>query len=111
MAYNLNSIYQEVDKRLSANPDLQLLRLAADLCCSYATIEKAVLNCTSLSFREFKNAKRLEITHSLLIQGSGAREIATELGYKWQGNFSRFLKNSIGLSFKELRRKTGEDKS
>jgi AraC-like DNA-binding protein len=102
MTYNLTSIYAEVDKRLSVSPDLSLFGLADELCCSYATIQKAIFKHTAHSFRELKNSKRLQMARYLMRQGSAAKEIASQLGYSWPQNFSRFLRNSTGLSFEEL---------
>jgi AraC-like DNA-binding protein len=105
MTYDLSSLFAEVDKRLSANPALCLFQLADELCCSYATVQKAVFKHTSLSFRAFKNTKRLEAARSLIRQRWAAKEIALQLGYNWPESFSRFLRNSTGISFKEIRKK------
>ena len=102
MTYNYHEVFAEVDKRLSKDPSLRLYALSRRLGCSHPTIEKAVFQNTSLSFRAFQQKKLLERILRLLEEGHTSKEIGLELGYKWPENFTRFVKKSTGCSPFEL---------
>ncbi len=102
MAYNTRTLFEEVDKQLTANPAVHLYELARSLKCSHPTIEKAVVAHTSLPFRDYQQQKLLEKGIFLLRQGYKTREIGSLLGYRWPENFLRFVKKSIGCSLRNL---------
>jgi AraC-like DNA-binding protein len=104
MAYNYKEIYSAVNKQLTKKPTLRLYQLARKLNCSHPTIERAVTQNSSLSFRDFQKSKMLEKAFSLMRQGHKPREIALLLGYRWPENFLRFIKKSTGSSLSVLRK-------
>lgn len=102
MAYDSRVIFEEIDKRLSANPGKGLYELCRQLQCSHPTIEKAVLEHTSLTFREYKNKRRLEMGVGYYEHGYKPREIGSLLEYKWSENFLHLVKARTGRSLREL---------
>lgn len=107
MAYNYQLIFTKVDKRLSADPSSRLYDLTRTLGCSHPVIENAILENTSLSFREYQKKKLLEKGLTLLKKGRKSREeISVALGYRWPENFSRFVKKNTGLSVTQLKEKS-----
>jgi len=94
MTYKLGKIFDELDRRLSEDPTLGLSQLAHNLGCSHPTIERAVRTYALTSFRAFRNQKRVEKVVFLEEKGWSAKQIGLELGYKWPGNFARFMKHS-----------------
>jgi len=102
VAYNTWHLFIEVEKKLSAKPELRLRDLARHFNCSHPTIEKAILRHSALSFRAYQAKKLLEKGLALLKQGYSTKQIAYELGYKWPEDFSRFVKRNAGCSLRDL---------
>ena len=102
IAYNSSEIFEEVYRRLSANPGTHLYELARQLGCSHPTIEKAVREHTSLTFRDYQKKLRVEMGVAYLGRGYKPREIGSLLGYRWPENFLHLVKVSTGCSLMEL---------
>ena len=102
MAYDSREIFEGVYKRLSENPATHLYELARQLACSHPTIEKAVREHTSLTFRDYQKKRRLEMGIAYLRRGYKAREIGSILGYRWSENFLHLVKANTGCSLREL---------
>jgi methylphosphotriester-DNA--protein-cysteine methyltransferase len=94
MAYNYHIVFAELEQQLSRKPNTHLYEITRQLGCSRPIIEKAVLRHTSLTFRDYQKAKRLERVDLLIKQGCTVKEIALDLGYKWPENYSRFIRRS-----------------
>jgi AraC-like DNA-binding protein len=94
MAYDSDEIFAEIDKRLSEAPASHLYDLALGLGCSQPTIEKAIRKATFLSFRAYRVKKLLEKVQQFQQNGYTKKQIGFELGYKWPGNLSRFIKGA-----------------
>lgn len=105
MAYDLNGLYTRIQRSLSSTPYMSLHALSARLGVERHTIEKAVKQATSKTFREMRNDLLLKHARNLLDSNpnQSIKEVAFKLGYRSQRSFSRFIKSSLGCSPKELR--------
>jgi methylphosphotriester-DNA--protein-cysteine methyltransferase len=102
MTYGCNKIFIEVEKQLALNPSMHLYELARNLGYSHPTVEKAVKSHAGMSFRKFQQKKRLEAAGLLKKQGHSIKSISISLGYRWPGNYSRFVARAGGEPFSML---------
>jgi len=92
MTCNSDRIFAEIDRRLSKKPSLRLYELEVLLECSHPTIERAIRNATSLSFKAYQREKLLDKIKHLRTNGYSQKKIGLEIGCKWPGNISRFMR-------------------
>ena len=109
MAYNYCWIFRRVDTILTSSPRCGMQDLVQTLKIGRHTIEKAVLRCTTKTFRRYQNQKVLESCYRFLLEEAGAsgKEIAFRIGYKRPASLARFIKRSTGRNLTSLRALTG----
>ncbi|MBZ5534053.1 MAG: helix-turn-helix domain-containing protein [Acidobacteriia bacterium] len=105
MSYDLNGLFNRIQLNLRSTPYLSLNELSTRIGVERHTIEKAVKQATSRTFRELRSEMLLEYARGLLDNNphQSIKEVAFQLGYRSQRSFSRFIKSSVGCSPKELR--------
>jgi transcriptional regulator GlxA family with amidase domain len=105
MNHNLNALFAQIAGRLSTDPNIHLHALAQNLGVDRHTIEQAVRIHAGVSFREYRDAKRLNKGIALLLHSDLCfKEIALKLGYSAFDSFSRFIKRNTGDSPRQIRR-------
>lgn len=105
MAYDLNGLFDRILRNLRSTPYLSLNELSTRIGVERHTIEKAIKQATSRTFREMRSDMLLEYAKGLLDSNphQSIKEVAFQLGFRSQRSFSRFIKSSLGCSPKKLR--------
>src|SRR6266498_2669422 len=104
MAGNLLSLFDEVDRQVTSNPQCTLRKLCRVLHVDRHAIEKSVHEAKRLNFRDLKNSRLLEKSVAFLRSNPGTtiKHTALTLGFRRPRDFSRFIKNCTGKTPAEI---------
>jgi AraC-like DNA-binding protein len=98
-------LFDDIRKRLIANPCISLGDLSAELKVGRRTIQKSVSLGASTTFRRFRQDLLLESVGRALQArpGLAIKEVAFSSGFKSAQSFTRAIKRASGLSPAQLR--------
>ena len=90
MAYNRQKLLEELDDLITDNPRMRLSEIARTLGVDRHTIENAMRSRRSMTFREYRQSKLLQLARKMLDQPRmSVKEVGLKLGYPSAASFSR----------------------
>jgi AraC-like DNA-binding protein len=106
MPQNMSLLFKEIDILISAHPEKKLFEVAHRLAVNRQYVERAVLQSTNTTFRQYRAEKIVHQAQQMLNErrDRGIKEISAALGYQSHSAFSRFLKATTGKRPKDMRK-------
>ena len=104
MTYDQRGLAIQIEEILTKHPQTTLKALSDRLGVERHTLEKSLIKCKGVSFRDFKRKMMVQLSLRLLGDPTKSiKEIGFEVGYATSQGFSRFFKRATGHTPSQIR--------